>query len=189
MTVGSAASLSRPARGVPLSLFRSTPESGLPPMARGAPPGRTPLALAASDPPRGKILLVADQAVIALDLHRLVRDAGWSIVGPASSVPQAGRLLARGGIECALIDLDLEPRTASDVAALLARADIPVVFLTGANAQPDGEAVRPVVPKPITASALLAAVEQAVSGDEDSGEIHYPTSPPVISWPRVMPQL
>ena len=41
----------------------------------------------AAEPPRGRILVVEDQAVVALDLQRTLRAAGYRVVGPQSACP------------------------------------------------------------------------------------------------------
>jgi CheY-like chemotaxis protein len=196
MTIGSAAFL--PGRGpeAPLAFFHDFPPQGSPselrPQSRGVPPGRSPAALAPDDLPCGRILLVADQAVFALDLQRMLRDAGYRVVGPACSVVEARQLIERGAIDCAILDINRDGRTAFAVGDLLATSGVPFLLLTDGppEALPDRLAGRPVVEKPYTRADLLAAIRQALaSRDSDDGEIRYPIAPATVSWPRVMPQL
>ena len=62
----------------------STPNIAWKPVHTPTPPPRW---LGASEPPRGRILVVEDQAVVALDLQRSLREAGYRVVGPATSLP------------------------------------------------------------------------------------------------------
>ena len=196
MTIGSAASLPGHEPGAPLPIFRPFgPSAGLSiapaAMSQGAPPRRLPARLA-DDPPLGRILVIEDNAVVALDLQRILREAGYRVVGPASSLSDAERLIARGPIDCALLDIDLEAGRAAAMADRLDRAGIPFVFVTSDSRRdlPDKHAGRPVVAKPCTKDRVLEAVKRAMSAgaDEESG-IWYPTAPPSVSWPRVFPQL
>ena len=186
MTTGSAASMALHDPRVALSFFGEFRRPEMPQTtAWGAPPRRSPSGLATCDPPRGKILLASEQAVIALDLQRTLRDAGYRIVGPVSSTSQAERLLARSSVDCAVVDLDAQ--TAAEVGEVLSRSGIPTVFLGGSETLPEKHVDKPLVQKPFDSHRLLAAIEKAMSS-VDYG-IHYAIAPPAIPWPRVMPQL
>lgn len=144
---------------------------------------------AANDLPRGRILVVEPQIVVALDLQRILREVGYRIVGPASSVAGVERLMVRGSIDCAVLDLDLDAAIA--IADLLTQSGIPVVFLSGASLDelPERHRGSPLVDKPYTAASLLKALTRAISAGSDETGIWYRPSLPSISWPRVMPQL
>lgn len=191
MTVGSAAFLTGPA---PAALQPFSP--------RPIPPYEAPPIPAAHDWPTGRILVVGPQAVIALDLQRILRDAGYRVVGPVATAAEARRLVDRGPIDGApidgaIVDLDLEPPAAAAILGLLDDAGIPAVLLSGAALQalPDRHGDRPLVEKPYTAAGLLAALRRALASatdeEEGQGEVKflYPLSPPPMPWPRVFPQL
>jgi CheY-like chemotaxis protein len=188
MTLGSAAFLPGPAPATPQPLFRNFRPTSL---AGTAPPGRSPAALAADDQPRGRILVAQPETVVDFDLQRLLRGAGYRVVGPASTADEARRLIDRRPVDGALVDLDLDPPTGRAIADLMDRAGIPVVFLSGtALAEPpEGHRDRPLVHKPYTGAALLGAVRRALEKAADDDVIHYRLSPPPMPWPRVMPQL
>ena len=46
----------------------------------------SPPSLVTLDLPQGKVLMVVDDAIMALDLQRLLNDAGYRAVGPAATV-------------------------------------------------------------------------------------------------------
>lgn len=177
---------STPATVLPFS--KSFPPAATPGTAS---PRRTPPALAANDWPNGRILIVEPQAIVALDLLRIMRDAGYRVVGPAATAAEARRLIARGPIDGAVVDLDLNPTVAQAILDLLDDAGIPAVLLADAAAEelPEHHRGRPLVQKPYTGADLLTAVRRAVERAQDDGDIQYRLSPPSISWPRVLPQL
>jgi DNA-binding response OmpR family regulator len=146
--------------------------------------------LASDDVPRGKILVVEDEAVVALDLQRTLREAGYRVVGPATSLADVQKLIARGSIDCAVLDLAIDRRTPIPVADLLAFADVPFVFLTNGDKSglPQQHVHRPVVERPYIEHDLLAAIERAMRRHGRSGKTTPLRSPPA-SFPRVFPQL
>jgi CheY-like chemotaxis protein len=89
-----------------------------------------PPSLAAIDFPQGKILVIVDDAVMALDLQRLLREAGYRVVGPATNVGDIQRMIGRGDVDCAIVDLDVDRRAPLPIADLLAFAEVPFVYLT-----------------------------------------------------------
>lgn len=201
MTIGSAAFLPGPAPATPLPAFGSfRPGSFQPRVLPGtASPRWSPPALAADDWPSGRLLVVEPRAIVAFDLQRILREAGYRVVGPAGTAAEARRLIERttidgAPIDGAIVDLDLEPSEARAIADLLDDAGIPIVFLAGAALEdlPERHRDRPLVHKPYTGAGLLTAVRRALAqADEerDGSDILYPLSPPTISWPRVFPQL
>jgi CheY-like chemotaxis protein len=189
MTIGSAASLHRDERGTSPPSFHSLRRPLAEPMTEGASPRWPAKALAASEPPRGRILLVENQAVVALDLQRLLREAGYRAIGPAASLADVRALVARGTIDAALLDLDGLGDSAPAIAGVLAASAVPFVFLaSGRDIVPVGHADRPVIDKPYAASELLATLDKAMAED-DEPDIIYPMASGPVSWPRVMPQL
>lgn len=207
MTIGSAAFLSGPAPATPLPAFGSFEPRVLPGGLPGtASPRRAPPALAIDDWPCGRLLVVEPRPLVALGLQRILREAGYGVVGPASTVGEARRLVRRGAIDGApvdgaIVDLDLAPAVAYAIVEFLEQAGIPMVFLSGPalDALPERHCRQPLVAKPYTDAGLLQAVRRALrqaaardgQGDDagDGGGIQYPLSPPTISWPRVFPQL
>lgn len=194
MTSRSATSQARHRHVAPLSFF---PAGGWPgkragraPMAWRCPPGRSPAPVGAMSPPRTRVLLIADRASIALDLQRALREAGYQIVGPATCVEQARRLLARCAIDCAIVDLDAHVSAAAEV---LDRWGTPFVILTSRMDPPEAHAGRPRLHKPFGREDVASAVERAIArhaGDgDDGGGIQYRVEPSTVSWPRVLPQL
>lgn len=197
MTIGSAASLPGHGQEAPFSPFRSFRGSGRRPVvpfksADGAPRRQLPRAVLADDPPRGRILVVADEAQLALDVQRALRDAGYRAVGPATSADDVERLTERRPIDGAVVDLQLGNGGAEPVAGRLAHGGIPFVWLTDVllEAIPPAHAFAPAVTKPFKGEALVEALERALSpAHRSSADGFYPVPPPQEVWPRVFPQL
>ncbi len=147
----------------------------------------------AAEPPRGRILVFEDETVIALDLQRILREAGFRVVGPATSLEEARALLARGRIDCAILDLDAVQDRAPAVADMLAEAGVPLVLIATSRENVPGRlAERPVVEKPYAASQLLDAMQEAMrtaAATAAGDAIVYPIATAPVSFPRIFPQL
>jgi len=143
-----------------------------------------------AETPRERILVVEDQAVVALDLQRTLREAGYRVIGPATSLPAVEGLLARGRIDAAIVDADVG-RRAFVLADRLADASVPVLFLAdGTNPLPARHAGAPILEKPFSRPRLLEALENVLTARRLADEeLTYAISPPPASWPRVFPQL
>jgi len=77
------------------------------------------------------ILIVEDDAIIALGLELAVEDRGYVVVGPVATVAEALALVAQGGIEGAVLDASLLDRDVGPVALQLIENGIPFVVHTG----------------------------------------------------------
>jgi CheY-like chemotaxis protein len=111
------------------------------------------------------VLVVEDEALIAMDLQTLLEDAGYSVLGPANSTAAAMALLAGHDPDVALLDVNLGRSDVFTVANELATRKTKVIFLTGHTAQklPQDHRHRPLVAKPYLPHVLLQAVQLALS--------------------------
>lgn len=169
-------------------------DGALQPMPCGAviPPFGAPAELCADDLPRDKILVVEDEMFVTLDLQRMLREAGFRIAGPATTLAEIERLIERGPIGCALVDVDVNQRTPLPVADLLAFADVPFVFMTtgGRTYLPREHAHRPVLKKPFDKAGLLAALERAMrKGTNAANDNRHAARLGAVTWPRIFPSL
>ena len=83
---------------------------------------------------RNRILIVEDEAVVALNLADLVTDAGFLALGPVASASEAVRVLDQSRPHAAILDMVLKDGVATRVAIELASRGIPVHRLLGAAA-------------------------------------------------------
>lgn len=117
---------------------------------------------AMSRPGAMQILLVEDEALIALDVQDILEDAGYTVVGPADRVDSALALAVVEPLDAAVLDVNLAGEQIWPVANALLARDVPLVFLTGSPARLDpqpGRAKVLYIDKPVERSALLQALE------------------------------
>lgn len=111
-----------------------------------------------------RVLIVEDEAQVALQLEDMLGDLGASVVGPASRVGQALDLLDRQVVDAAVLDLNVAGELVYPVADQLAARGIPFVFATGygADALTDTYRTRPVLEKPFRLSQLGKALLESL---------------------------
>jgi DNA-binding NtrC family response regulator len=111
-----------------------------------------------------RVLVVEDEALLAMMLEDVFSDAGAQVVGPAATVEQAIALIASQVIDVALLDVCLRDQRSEPVAETLRQRGVPYVLATGYN-NPDGAelASAPTLRKPYrfeqVEAALIAALE------------------------------
>lgn len=111
-------------------------------------------------------LIVEDEIFVALDLERILTDAGYTVAGIAAD--QASALEAAPGCGFAFVDVNLrDGPTGPAIAEAIAREHgIKVVFVTANPAQigQGGDALG-YIRKPFSESAILAAAAMADTGE------------------------
>jgi len=109
-----------------------------------------------------RVLLVEDEAMVAGMLQRMLAELGYAVVGPATDIDEAMAMIGGGGIDAALLDINLDGKMSYPVADELASRGIPFVFSTGYGEEelPDEyEGVR-LLKKPFRRSGLGDALEE-----------------------------
>src|SRR6056297_2845360 len=103
-----------------------------------------------------RVLIVEDEALVALDLADMVRDLGHSVVGPFATVQASLPDCRDGSPDFAILDFNLGRGTSAELAELLAETGVPFAFLTGyrRDALPERFRDRLVLSKPCSAQAL-----------------------------------
>ena len=113
-------------------------------------------------------LIVEDEIFVALDLERILLDAGYDVAAIAADRDSA--LLAAPECGFAFVDVNLrDGPTGPDIARRIAQDfGVKVVFVTANPTQIDGdEGALGYVRKPFSEAAILAAAQFA-SGDRDA---------------------
>lgn len=107
-----------------------------------------------------RVLVVEDEALIALDLETTLRRHGCEVVGPVGTVGEGCRLAAAGRIDAAVLDINLGREPVFPVADALAAAAVPFLFVTGydAGVLPARHRHRPVALKPYRVRKLIDAL-------------------------------
>ena len=106
-----------------------------------------------------RILVVEDEALIALDLAETFVEAGASVVGPAHTVRHALHLIERFELDAAVTDFRLEKETSIPVATLLRSKGVPFLIHTSALRDVEDDIPNaPIIYKPSLPEQLVAAV-------------------------------
>jgi len=78
-----------------------------------------------------RVMVVEDEALVALVLADQLIDMGLSVVGPCGSVKEAQAAVAEGDFDAAILDVNLGGELVYPVADQLVSLGIPFVFVTG----------------------------------------------------------
>lgn len=115
-----------------------------------------------------RILVVEDDALIAMELEERLQEMGYVVLGPAQNLTDAHVLAAAAEApHAALLDAKLGDETSVGLGAALAARGVPVAFCTGydeVKGLPPELKGAPVLTKPISDAKLSAALKQMLDG-------------------------
>lgn len=111
-----------------------------------------------------RVLAVEDEMLVLMNIETALGDFGCSAICSAGSVAEALELIAEQSFDAAILDVNLGGEKSYPVADALASLGVPFVFSTGYSDHGDRVDLedRPVLRKPYTRAALLAAFERMV---------------------------
>lgn len=116
------------------------------------------------------VLIIEDEIFIAMEIERILEDAGYHVVAIAADQPEA--LRAAPEAQVAFVDLNLRdgptgPETARQIASLYG---LKVVYVTANPAQIGEPAPTAIscIRKPFTADAITAAAALAFAQGQES---------------------
>jgi CheY-like chemotaxis protein len=116
---------------------------------------------------RGRgVLVVEDEALVAMEFTSVLRQQGCSVIGPARNVARALALLAEQRPDAALLDLNLNGEPALPVAAALNDRGVPFVVVSGyGEAQSNGPELRHALRlmKPVLHRELVRALTRVLT--------------------------
>lgn len=109
-----------------------------------------------------KVLVVEDEALIAMYVEDIVSRSGYDVAGVVSNVDDALAFIDDHTIDSAVLDVNLNGHPVYPLAEALARRGIPFVFASsyGARSIPAPYRARPIVQKPFAPSELRRALAQ-----------------------------
>jgi DNA-binding response OmpR family regulator len=111
-----------------------------------------------------RVLIVEDEALIALMMADQVAELGYIVVGPACTMSQARNLAASAPIDGALLDLNLNGVQSDEIADILSRRQVPFAFVTGYEQRPTGLYQNvDVLHKPFQVADLQRAIDCVVT--------------------------
>jgi len=117
-----------------------------------------------SDRPR-RVMLVEDELLPALLLEEIVRDAGFTVVGPVGRLQEAIDMAKAECIDAAVLDIQLDRDTVFPVADILKGRRIPFAFVT-ARSEAEIELLhrgRPVWTKPLLQDQIKRGLKDLIS--------------------------
>jgi DNA-binding response OmpR family regulator len=112
-----------------------------------------------------RILVVEDEVLVALMIENGLVHAGAEVIGPAYSVDEALTLIEHvaldGGLNAAVLDMNLQGEAVSPVADRLAALGVPFIFATGyeKDCYRGCHAAAPILTKPFGPRSLVAIVK------------------------------
>jgi PAS domain S-box-containing protein len=103
-----------------------------------------------------RVLLVEDEALVAMMIQEFLKEYGRAVVGPISTASEALVTAQAGDFDGAILDINLGDGMAYPVAEILSARGVPFVFLTGYEADTVDERFSqvPVLQKPIERQML-----------------------------------
>jgi DNA-binding response OmpR family regulator len=107
-----------------------------------------------------RVLVVEDEALVAMLVEDALLDAGFGVIGPVATVQQALALLGRERPDAVVLDLNLAGEASTPVADELMARGIPYVIATGygASGLPAAHRHATVLAKPYDPSELTAVL-------------------------------
>jgi PAS domain S-box-containing protein len=119
---------------------------------------------------RPRVLLVEDEALVAMMIQECLGDFGYQVIGPIATATEAAVRARDGNFEAAVLDINLGDGAVYPIAEALTARGVPFVFVTGYDAESVDARFRnvPVLQKPIERDVLqrifVVAAKAAVAG-------------------------
>ena len=113
-----------------------------------------------------RLIVVEDSFPVADGLKFLLQTFGCDVVGMAGNVRTALDLVATGGFDVALLDIDLRGEPATPIAEAIQRQGKPVIFLSGygdAEVLPPHLRTLPRLEKPVEPNELFAVISRVLT--------------------------
>ena len=109
-----------------------------------------------------RILIVEDEAMIALAAESAVEDAGGIVVGLATTLEQGLGLVAASEVDAAVLDINLHGKKSYPIAEALVQRSVPFLFTTGYDGDTHPVAA-PLLAKPYNDIDLISAVGRLIA--------------------------
>jgi two-component sensor histidine kinase/CheY-like chemotaxis protein len=128
-----------------------------------------------------RVLVVEDEALVAMFMRDILGELGFSVVGPYNRLADAAAAVKAKGFDAAVLDINLDGQSVYTIADLLAERGIPFVFVTGYGTESiDARfAAVPVLQKPIERHVLESIfVIEHERGNGAARAVQQPYPPP-----------
>lgn len=115
-----------------------------------------------------KIIIVDDEAIVAIDMEIALTREGYEVVGIAGTVKDALELIATKTFDAAILDANLHGESAEPLAAALRAQGRPFIWVTGYTSdQIEGwRGDAPMVSKPFSLRQLMVKLKELQSAPE-----------------------
>jgi CheY-like chemotaxis protein len=120
-----------------------------------------------------RVMIVEDQALIAMDLEASLAERGLIVASLCATSAEAFRALENVAVDAAILDLHLDGETSLALAEALEKSGIPFIFATGQTESPRGHADDPklltrlagkaLTRKPYDIERILAALREVLA--------------------------
>jgi PAS domain S-box-containing protein len=120
-----------------------------------------------------RIMIVEDEALVALALRETLDEMGFAVLGPFNRISEAMIALRNNRIDAAVLDVNLGGELIYPLADVLAADHVPFVFITGYGAdeiEPRYASV-PILQKPIEPGALQSVLARPAMPDMVAADI------------------
>jgi CheY-like chemotaxis protein len=113
-----------------------------------------------------RILVVEDEYFLAEDLREELADCGAQVLGPVANIKDATSFIKTGGVDAAVLDINLQGELIFSTADELRERGIPFAFATGydRSSVPPRFADVPRLEKPLKARQLAELLQPLVAG-------------------------
>jgi len=120
---------------------------------------------------RPRVLVVEDEAIVALEIASVLLKAGFEVVGPARSVNQALDLLNERGCDAAVLDINLGSETSESIAHRLNGIGTGFVSVSGYSREQHPAVFKSAatLTKPLQANLLIAELTKCLTASAWSG--------------------
>ena len=117
-----------------------------------------------------RIIVIEDEALIALDIEQAVTDAGCEVVGYGRTVKQGLELIETKGCDGAVLDANLNGESARPILERLKADDLPYVVVSGYSRDQldflDDATI--LVSKPFSMNELVSSIRQHLNETDTS---------------------
>lgn len=115
--------------------------------------------------PGQRVLLVEDEAILAMSVEDMLTQLGCVVVGPALTIAHASALASSERLDAALLDINVGGGNSFAIAEVLKDRAVPFCFITGygRDGVPEQFLDVPVLPKPYSGAALAGVLAELLN--------------------------
>lgn len=117
-----------------------------------------------------RVLVVEDEALVALLLEEMLAELGHEVIGTHATVSSAEAAAERTTADLVVLDLNLAGRRTDRVAEILKRRGIPIILASGFGSPQPQSSTIVVLPKPYALHDLRGAIARLVTDGSRSAD-------------------